>query len=186
MCRNLKFLHIWRIVKFLHMINVEKSHISPHLSCTYFWNFSTWQIFSPRIYPWDPWQIWGNEPRLCESMTCITLESWNYSLNAECNWDRFFTQYWYLTQFFTKYWHLTISLCGKERHLGGEEVDGEGGDLCWTILPLLFSLHTHFSSDDKILNFKISFLIFQLCSIPPLKEIDEVSHFFLLHIKYLL
>ena len=39
-----------------------KYQISPHLSCTEIWNFSTWQNFSPQIYPWDPWQISGMNP----------------------------------------------------------------------------------------------------------------------------
>ena len=38
---------------------MEKFQNSPHLSCGEIWNFSTWPIFSPRIYPWDPWQISG-------------------------------------------------------------------------------------------------------------------------------
>ena len=66
--RNLKLLHMWRKFRFLHICHVERCEItphvekfqnSPHLSCIEIWNFSTWQIFSPRIYPWDPWQIWG-------------------------------------------------------------------------------------------------------------------------------
>ena len=70
MRRNLKLLHMWRKFRFLHFCHVEKCEItphvekfqnSPHLSCIEIWNFSTWQIFSPRIYPWDPWQIWGME-----------------------------------------------------------------------------------------------------------------------------
>ena len=68
MRRNLKLLHTWRKFRFLHICHVERCEItphmekfqnSPHLSCIEIWNFSTWQIFSPRIYPWDPWQISG-------------------------------------------------------------------------------------------------------------------------------
>ena len=59
MWRNIRFLHICHVEKFEITPHVEKSQISPHLSCTEIWNFSTWQIFSPRIYPWDPWQTWG-------------------------------------------------------------------------------------------------------------------------------
>ena len=89
MWRNLKLPHMWRIFRFIHICHVEKfkitpsvekSQISPHLSCTETKNFSTWQIFSPRIYPWDPWQIWGMHicshhnhlRRLCSiSCSCI-------------------------------------------------------------------------------------------------------------------
>jgi len=66
--RNLKLLHMWRKFRFLHICHVERFEItlhvekfqkSPHLSCIEIWNFSTWQFFSPQIYWWDWWQIWG-------------------------------------------------------------------------------------------------------------------------------
>ena len=71
-CHLYHLWDMWRkichVEKFLQMTDVEKCEItphvekfqnSPHLSCIEIWNFSTWQIFSPRIYPWDPWQISG-------------------------------------------------------------------------------------------------------------------------------
>ena len=46
MWRNLKLIHLWRNFSFLHMFHVQKCEI-------------TWQIFSPRVWPVDPWQISG-------------------------------------------------------------------------------------------------------------------------------
>ena len=56
---NLRFLHLCHMDKFENAPHVEKLQISPHLSCLEIWNFSTWQIFSPQIYWWYWWQIWG-------------------------------------------------------------------------------------------------------------------------------
>ena len=46
MWKNLKLIHLWRNFSFLHMFHVQKCEI-------------TWQIFSPRVWPVDPWQISG-------------------------------------------------------------------------------------------------------------------------------
>ena len=48
MWRNLKLLHTWRNFRLIHICRAQKFEISPHDN-----------YFSPRIYPWDPWQISG-------------------------------------------------------------------------------------------------------------------------------
>ena len=68
MWKNFTFLHIQRNFTFFCIycvekaeipLHVEKFQISPHLSCIEIWNFSTWLNFSPPIYRWSRWQIWG-------------------------------------------------------------------------------------------------------------------------------
>ena len=68
MWRYVKFLQIWQNFTFYRIycvekaeipLHVEKFQISPHLSCIEIWNFSTWLNFSPPIYRWSRWQIWG-------------------------------------------------------------------------------------------------------------------------------
>ena len=71
MWRNFRFLHIFYVEKCEITSHVEtfqisphlsceinphvmKFFISPHLSCIEIWNFSTWQIFSPRAPPVVP------------------------------------------------------------------------------------------------------------------------------------
>ena len=91
--RNLKLLHMWRKFRFLHICHVERFEItlhvekfqkSPHLSCIEIWNFSTWQFFSPQIYWWDWWQIWGMflAPNIRSVMRLSSLRSKDWGLRT--------------------------------------------------------------------------------------------------------
>ena len=68
MWRYVKFLQIWQNFTFFCIygvekaeipLHVEKFQISPHLSCIEIWNFLHMTDFSPPIYRWSRWQIWG-------------------------------------------------------------------------------------------------------------------------------
>ena len=68
MWRYVKFLQIWQKFTFFCIycvekaeipLHVEKFEISPHLSCIEIWNFLHMTDFSPPIYRWSRWQIWG-------------------------------------------------------------------------------------------------------------------------------
>ena len=48
---------------------------TPHVSCTEIWNFSTWEIFSPRAWPVGPWQIWCM-PCWCLSLFLVISIAW--------------------------------------------------------------------------------------------------------------
>ena len=62
--------------------------IAPHLPCIEIWNFSTWPIFSPPIYRWSRWQIWGlfghRDPSV-QTANCamVSFACTLYSLNVQ-------------------------------------------------------------------------------------------------------
>ena len=71
MWRHLKLLHMWKNFRLIHICHAQKFEISPHDN-----------YFSPRIYPWDPWQISGMSMILGEDSLLSA------SLNVNVNWDR--------------------------------------------------------------------------------------------------
>ena len=69
--RNLKLLHMWIKFRFFHICHAKKSEISPH------------DNFSPRIYPWDLWQMSGMQwnwtvpcINIYCNLVCMALSEW--------------------------------------------------------------------------------------------------------------
>ena len=72
--QNFRFLHICCVknLKFLYSLHMEIFQISPHLSCIEIWNFLHMTDFSPPIYRWSRWQIWGMLQYLCSGPPLVS------------------------------------------------------------------------------------------------------------------
>ena len=61
---------------------INCTHIEGYFRCTGIWNFSTWQIFSPRTPSLCPWQIWGMVSKWFQT---DIVTQWS---NPMCTWVR--------------------------------------------------------------------------------------------------